>query len=260
MKLALSAVLCALTFFTHLPAVCAAGGEKWALVVGVSKFKDPAITCPYGAKNARDFAAFLVKEGGFKTDHVKVLIDAAATKSEIMLAMGENFLPMMAGPKDMAVVYISTAATPSSGDFGGLNYLCAYDANKNSLFASGIGIQNLGDIIKPRIAADRLVTIIDSSYSGAEGRSLFGNRAATGCSPIAITIAAAQGDQISQAAKVGGNSVFTKFLLSGLRKDKNIKAAFDYTAAEVTREVSTDYHVKQEPSLKVSPGGDDVSL
>jgi hypothetical protein len=54
--------------------------------------------------------------------------------------------------------------------------------------------------------------------------------------------------------------VFTKFLLSGLRKDRNIKAAFDYTAAEVAREVSAERNVQQQPSLKMSPGGDDVSF
>jgi hypothetical protein len=58
--------------------------DKWAVVVGVSKFKDPANKCPFGAKNARDFADYLVHEAHFAPDHVHLLLDDQATRVNIM--------------------------------------------------------------------------------------------------------------------------------------------------------------------------------
>src|ERR1700677_379736 len=45
--------------------------DKWALVIGVSKFQDPTIPqLRFAAKDAQDFANFLVKEQNFAPDHV----------------------------------------------------------------------------------------------------------------------------------------------------------------------------------------------
>lgn len=36
--------------------------DKWALVIGVSKFKDPAVKLKYASKDAKDFYDYLVNE------------------------------------------------------------------------------------------------------------------------------------------------------------------------------------------------------
>jgi tetratricopeptide (TPR) repeat protein len=73
--------------------------EKWALVVGIGKFRDRGVPLlRYTAKDARDFAATLVDErfGRFRPDHVKTLFDADATtsrKAELAGALGRAGRP-----------------------------------------------------------------------------------------------------------------------------------------------------------------------
>src|SRR5579883_2488350 len=65
--------------------------DKWALVIGISKFANPAINLRYPSKDAQDFAQFLISKQGFAPDHVKVLTDSAATRVNILTAIGGNF-------------------------------------------------------------------------------------------------------------------------------------------------------------------------
>src|SRR5262249_60636562 len=44
--------------------------DKWALVVGISNFKDASINLTYAAKVSTDFRHFLVSKAHFQPDHV----------------------------------------------------------------------------------------------------------------------------------------------------------------------------------------------
>jgi hypothetical protein len=67
-------------------------GNKWALVIGISNFKDSSLNLKYAAKDAKDFAQFLVSDGHFAKDHVKLLVDKSATRQDIVNALGAAFL------------------------------------------------------------------------------------------------------------------------------------------------------------------------
>ena len=52
-------------------------------------------------------------------------------------------------------------------DIGGVNYLLAYDSQVDSLYASGLPMQDLTRIIKGRVHSDRVVLVLDACHSGA---------------------------------------------------------------------------------------------
>ncbi len=65
--------------------------DKWAVVVGVSQFKDKSINLKYPAKDAIDFSRFLTSEGHFAPDHVKVLVNEQATREQILDVIGDKW-------------------------------------------------------------------------------------------------------------------------------------------------------------------------
>src|SRR3990167_6667139 len=87
--------------------------DKWALIIGISKFKDPTINLKYPAKDARDLYNFLVSEGNFAPDHVKLLLNEQATRGKILSELGDKWLPRVANPNDLVLIYISSHGSPS---------------------------------------------------------------------------------------------------------------------------------------------------
>jgi len=97
--------------------------DKWALVVGISQFQNPKLKLLYAAKDAQDFSQYLIKEGNFAPDHVKLLTDGDATQKRIMSELGSKWLPHMANPDDLVVIFISSHGSPADMDMEGVNYL-----------------------------------------------------------------------------------------------------------------------------------------
>ncbi|MBX3138090.1 tetratricopeptide repeat protein, partial [Candidatus Obscuribacterales bacterium] len=121
--------------------------DKWALVIGISNFKDPSINLKFAAKDATDFGNFLVTSEKFKEDHVKTLTDQEATRENIVAMLGEKWLGKNAREDDLIVVYVSSHGSHSQEDAGGVNFLVAHDTDKNSLLATGIPMQWLSKMI-----------------------------------------------------------------------------------------------------------------
>src|SRR4030095_16716283 len=141
--------------------------DKWALVIGVSKYADPAIDLKYPSKDARDFRDYLVNEAHFAPDHVRLLVDEQATRENILAALGDKWLPRGAEPDDLVLIYVSSHGSPSRMDIEGVNYIVAHNTQKESLYATGIPMQEFTGIVKERVHAGRIVLILDACHSGA---------------------------------------------------------------------------------------------
>jgi hypothetical protein len=72
--------------------------DKWALVIGISNFQDSKLNLKYAAKDATDFANFLIKDENFAADHVQVLTDEKATRANVLSLLGDRWLPHVAKP------------------------------------------------------------------------------------------------------------------------------------------------------------------
>jgi uncharacterized caspase-like protein len=246
-------------------------GDKWALVVGISKFSDPELNLKYPSKDAKDFADFLIKEAKFAPDHVHLLTDNLATRARILDELGEHWLPFAARPNDLVVIYLSTHGSPSDMDVVGVNYIVAHDTDKDHLLATGIGMQDLCNMVKSRIHSDRTLIIMDACHSGSatndggkglvRGANVDAEAIAQGTGQMVIT--SSSPSQVSWESKSAPNSVFTKRLIEGFKikgPDTTVADTFNYVKKKVEEDVLTERGQLQTPVMKTKWEGDDLRL
>jgi tetratricopeptide (TPR) repeat protein len=233
--------------------------DKWALVIGISNFKDPSINLKFAAKDATDFKNFLVNTEHFRADHVKLLTDESASRENIIGLLGEKWLATHVKPDDLVVVYVSSHGSAAADQAGGKNFLVAYDTNKNSLLATGIPMQWLTSIIAEQVRSDRIVLILDVCHSGAVGDGQKGLARAAGLDPRVMKIGRGQmvlcsslADQVSWESKNYENSVFTRRLMEALQSngaDTSVLDAYKRLKIAVESEVLRDRGNLQTPLL-----------
>lgn len=233
--------------------------DKWALVIGISKFANPAYNLQYAAKDAQDFYNYLVNEANFKKDHVLLLLNENATRENVMDAFGDRFLPSVTQEGDMVVVFVSTHGTPARKDKGGRNYIVAYDTDGGRLYGTGVDMDELYRRIKEGVKTERALIVMDTCYSGAGVPGAKGEHApanfdaeemAQGCGHLVIS--SSSPDQRSWESKASQNGVFTKYLLETLRSRGgkiDIKTAFADVQKKVGWEVQSAWGEKQTPLL-----------
>lgn len=230
--------------------------DKWALVVGISKFKDPKWNLMYPEKDARDFAKFLVQECNFKPDHVKLLVNEEASQRAILGQLGSRWLPNNVEKGDLVLLYYAGHGTSADQDAARKNFLVAYDTDPADAFTSGIELQDLSRMIKRRLKTNRLVLILDACHAGS---------AEPGAKALPITsfnyedllqgsgqlvIASSDKHQTSHDSLHYKNGVFTKHFIDGLRLYPKLQDAFAYTRKQVNNESLRDFHKAQTPVLR----------
>jgi hypothetical protein len=257
--------------------------EKWALVIGISKFQDTHVQrLNYPSKDAKDFASLLndPKVGRFKPENVHLLIDADATTRKIKMEL--NWLARNAKPDDLVVVFLASHGSPRSRDIAGVNYIITSDTevgdpNKDpdSLFATALPMVDLSDIVRGRIQARRTAIFLDTCHSGAAaGRattgSAFGDASASGealdrirqgvgrviISSSGVTESSYENDEAQ-------NGYFTYFLMKALRQSSGldpINKIYDYVHIQVSQGVLTRFKLPQNPVLSLSDQSVDVVL
>ncbi len=265
-------LICALLLHPVAFAQSAPVGDKWALVIGISKFQDTSLDLKYPAKDAKDFCNYLIEKGNFAPDHVKLIVDNQATRSRILTEIGDSWLPRVAKPNDLVVIYFSSHGSPSQMDIEGLNYIIAHDTNRNALFGTGIALQDLSSIIQNRVHSDRIVLILDACHSGAaktksDGKGLVrqGNFD-IGQVPMGkgmLLICSSEPNQVSWESKKYENGVFTKKLMDALSSRgqyTKMGEAFAALKNGVQTEVLEDRGELQQPVLKSAWKGDELVL
>lgn len=245
--------------------------DKWAMIVGISEFKDPKINLRYAAKDAKDFYDFLVNEKNFAADHVQLLTNEKATRANILSLLGSKWLPRLAESDDLVIIYFSSHGSPSNLDIGGVNYLVAYDTDPTDLYATGIAMQDLARIIKGRVHSDRIMLVLDACHSGVAAPSSGKGIVRTGNVDVdqvvqgtgQLVISSSTPDQRSWESDRYQGSVFTKYLIEGLRKDGRMTKlgdAYQYLETEVKREVLRDRGLLQTPVMKSKWEGKDLII
>ena len=168
-------------------------GEKYALLIGVSKFKykiNPIVTAVKDAQSIKDT---LIKSGGFKDKNIILIKDEQATKQNILNAL--NVLKNKTNPNDTVVFYISTHGSPPNtfGKMGIIPYDLKSELDHENMqaYAEKISKDESGDdeiitIVRKRVAAlktaisfddiqefvtgiktDKFIAILDTCYSGS---------------------------------------------------------------------------------------------
>ena len=243
--------------------------DKWAFVVGVSKFAKPGINLKYPAKDAKDLASYLVNEANFAPDHVKLMVDEQATKEQVLAELGDKWLPRLAHPNDLVLIFISTHGSPSQADLEGLNYLVMHNTDPSSLYATGLPLSDLAAAIKHRVHSNRVVLIIDACHSGAaeaaKGLARVGNVDSVSLAQGTgqLIICSSQPNQLSWESKRYPNGVFTHQLIEALRAQSgkaSLSQAFERLKDAVQSEVLQDRSELQTAVLKSKWSGNDLII
>jgi hypothetical protein len=174
-------------------------GEKYALLIGVSKFQTINKPIATAVKDIESIKETLKKTGDFKDENIVLIKDEQATKNNILSALRE--LKNKTKPNDSVIFYISTHGTPPDtfGKMGIIPYDIKIEFDKKfkdeegnyQKIANNIPKDESGDddiikIAKARIAAlktavsfddlqdfitgiktDKFIAIIDTCYSGS---------------------------------------------------------------------------------------------
>jgi hypothetical protein len=257
--------------------------EKWALVIGISKFHDPHVPrLNYPGKDAQDFTAVLVDPqiGRFKPENVHLVVDADATTRKIKMEL--NWLARSAKPDDLVVVFLASHGSPRSRDIAGVNYIITSDTelgdpNKDpdSLFGTALPMVDLSDIVRSRIQARRTAIFLDTCNSGAAvGKTVTGGAfAGASVSGEALDrIRQGVGRAILTSSGVAEssyenddtqNGYFTYFLMKALRQNQGldpIGKVYDYVHVQVSKTVLAKLKLEQNPVLSLSDQSVDIVL
>ncbi len=241
------------------PATGTAFNDKWAVVVGISKFSNPDLDLKYASKDARDFYDYLTTDGHFAPDHVALLLDEQATRKNILSAVGEKFLPAVVKPGDLVVIYFSGHGSPSDPKVGGVNYLITRDTNTEDVYGTGIAMQDFAKLIKDRVPTDKVVLVLDACHSGnvsEENKGLV-REANLNAQQLAhetgrLIVSSSEPSQMSWESKDRSNGVFTHFLIEGLKHEgeqTTLADAFGYMKEKVQEEVLADRGAMQTPVM-----------
>jgi len=240
--------------------------DRWAVVVGISKYQDPKIpSLLYADADARAFAQFLQTEKGGSFKHVRLLLNEQATLVNLRDALG-GFLKE-AHKDDLVIIYFAAHGMPEPGRTD-TTYFMPHDAELKRLYSTAVPMDEIDKILNQRIYAEKVVMIADACHSGFVGtrtRAVAVQAAATTnrffselakAKPGRAIFTAISASELSQEDEKwgGGHGVFTYYLLEGLNgkadADKNgvvtIREAFDYTYDKVPRATNNDQH----PELK----------
>jgi tetratricopeptide (TPR) repeat protein len=246
--------------------------QKWAVVIGTSKFKEgrltPVDTSDMG-QSAREFCDYLTDPHGGRFDrtHVKLLTDAGASRQSIMTALGQSFLGNAVGADDLVVVFIATSAFPTTD---GDTYLCAYDCALDNIYGTCISMQTLMTTLKKNIHCDRIVLVLQAAYSGAAqldsgAKSLQKTEKSYNLDLTKVVLG--KGFIIlssSQPNEITWGNAFSRSLTSALRQQDgliSLNQAFAIAREKTASETAAiDLKKRQVPAMKSSWTGTDLVL
>ncbi|HSB11984.1 MAG TPA: caspase family protein [Blastocatellia bacterium] len=248
--------------------------DKWALVIGISKFRDSRINLEFTSKDARDFFSYLIDKdyGRFKASNVHLLVDDQATTVHIKSEL--EWLRLNAKQDDLVVIYVSTHGSPGSVDPEGISYVITYDTEvaEDRLYATSLPMVDIVSAVQNRIRAQRAAVFLDTCYSGAALKGAKGlgiERSGVSNTTLdrfregtgRVVISASQANERSWESDKLKNGYFTHYLIRGL-KQKNglvsIEQVYAYVKEEVSKSVRQELKQSQTPSMKKSDNSMDV--
>lgn len=247
--------------------------NKWALVVGISKFSDASLNLNFTGKDAKDLSAIIVDPsyGRFPSSNVHTLTETVTTRR---LKQELNWLARMAGPDDLVLIFLATHGTSRSQDTADVNYVVTSDTelkDQDVLFATAVGMVELSDVVRTRIRARRTVILLDTCHSGGAGtanreRALEVSEASPSASLLdrigqgvgRAIVSSSQENQNSYEGSPFQNGYFTHFLVEALRKDNGmdtIQQMFAYIKDEVSKAAVARRKARSTNGRGVEVGG-----
>ncbi len=221
--------------------LCAQSGNRWAVVVGVSKFQklDAAQQLEFADKDAESFAKFIAspRGRGFPKDNVKLLVNEQATTSQLRTSLAQ-WLKRNSKAEDMIYIFLATHGMVDKEE-PRRAYLLTNEADPEDLYDSTMSMNDLGDIISTRLkSAGRIVLFADACRSGKLGNNIGSDlqKGASGNQEI-VGLLASRAKEFSEEGKqyCNGHGAFTCYLLKGLNGEADADKDNTVTVGELIR-------------------------
>lgn len=254
-------------------------GRKFALVVGVSKYKfhDGGLTdLAYADVDARSVRDFLqqTQGGGFAPGDIVFLENERATVEAVRAALN-NFLPK-AGPGDLIFIFIAGHGSPDPYAPQNL-YFILNDTKLADMSNTALPMTELQEVLDHKVRAERIVVFVDTCHSaGLSGEklistrsiennliNLYASRLFTETGRAVLTSSDVNEVSAEDTRWGGGHGVFTWALLEGLKGNADANQDRFITAGElfgyVRNSVRIETRFRQNP--RALPGlNTDLSL
>lgn len=236
--------------------------DNYAVVIGISKYRDKNIPeVKYARRDAETMAAYLENVAGLSKANIKLLTDDGATKSDLEEQM-ENWLKRRARPNSTVFVYYSGHGTPDVE--GKEAFIVPYEGHPDSPYKL-YPLKSMYESLN-KLSTKNVVVMLDSCFSGAEGRSV----TKQGTRPLVVSLqttalslgkvlvlAASEGSQISSDYEKGRHGLFTYYLLRGMRGEADtdlngtvdMSELYDYVKKNVAEKASIELNRDQTPVL-----------
>ncbi|MCK9409860.1 MAG: caspase family protein [Bacteriovoracaceae bacterium] len=221
--------------------------QRWAVIVGVSEYGNPAIkNLAYADRDAKAFAEFLKSSagGGYEEERVKILTNKEATLQNIKSALF-NFLRQTV-ETDLVVIYFAGHGAPEPANPNN-NYLLCYDTDPNSLETTAFPMWDVNTALQRYIPSKRVVVFTDACHSGGissdiatRGMSSTDNNLINQyLSDLSktkegiIVFTASQAGEVSQELDKFGHGVFTYYILEGMKGQADFNNDYTVTIGEL---------------------------
>lgn len=241
--------------------------ELYAVVAGVAKYQDSRVKpLQLSDKDAKDFYGFLEERKNlFPKAHLKLLVNEEATRHNLTKALRDGLKP--ARKDDIIIIYLSGHGAADPGRPDEFYFIC-HDGRVDNLFGTAVRM-NTQDLLKG-IDSDRILMLADACYSAGFSEVLEKERVKATDVFFSmfqslqgrIAISSSRPDEVSfENPNKYGNSVFTHFLMKGLRGEAcrqssngviTAKDLYQYVY-EQTKEATKG---KQSPQLYCAKGRD----
>ena len=240
--------------------------DSWALIASIDDYQYiPKLN--YAVADGRAIKNILVQDMDFPEDHITYLTNQEATRGNILRCLGDD-LPKKTGEKDRVLVFFSghgyTRKMPLGGEMG---YLMPVEAKAGSVHSTAISMAQIRDISQ-LIPAKHMLFIIDACYSGLVGFQTRDVGVIEDFPAYLAKLTTSRGRQILTAGKADeeviesdlwGHSVYTKFLIRGLKQreaDLNLDSLITTMELQTYLQprVSKETGYRQTPQMRCLDG------
>lgn len=241
--------------------------NSWAVLIGIDNYKNfPKLK--YAVADAKALKEVLVKNLGFSPDKIIEVYNEKATRGNILDILGDKLSnTKLVSPEDRIFIFFAghgiTKELPTGGEMG---YLVPVDGDPEKLHSTCISMTEIANVSK-LIPAKHILFAIDACYGGLAGW-LASRRASLSEQTIMYVqkktkergrqlITAGQKDEEVYESDIWGHSVFTYYLLRGLKGSADLNYDGIITASELYQYVeplvSNETNQKQTPQFRYLP-------
>ncbi|MGB3786442.1 MAG: caspase family protein [Phormidesmis sp.] len=245
--------------------------NRWAIIVGISKYQDASLNLRYADRDAEALYQLLITSGGghFQPEFICKLTNKRATTGKITQAL-RAFLKKPAR-EDLVLIYFACHGAPDP-DRPGNVYLLTHDTDSEDIAGTGLPMGDINRALKDTLLAEKVIILADTCHSAAIGggiRSRGVDESAALINRYLQDISIAKGGTAlltsAEANEVsfedekwgGGHGVFTYYLLRGLKGEADVNCNGFVTVGElfeyVRMQVKEATNHKQHPSIGTNP-------